>query len=73
MTSLQFEREIESQLGVLNQTIDRKIMRGLDYSDEARRHKMLRVQMRKARSRRPSMFSQLSNPLGQIMRFASFL
>jgi len=73
MTSLQFEREIESQLGVLNQAIDRKIMRGLDYSDEARRHKMLRAQMRKARSRKPSMFSQFGQAFLVAGRFASFL
>ena len=59
-------KKIKSEIASLNRAIDRKILRGLDYSDEARRHKMLRAQIRKVRQRRPHM-------LGTFMRFASFL
>lgn len=68
MTLIQYQKAIESELTTLNQTIDRKIIYGLNYSDEARRHKMLRSQIRKARARRSRMFSQF----GGIARFASF-
>jgi hypothetical protein len=73
MTSLQVERAIESELSVLNQMIDRKILQGRDYSDEARRHKMLRGQMRKMRTRRPSLWGNFYGRFGQVARFASFL
>ena len=61
-----YYKKIKSEIASLNRTIDRKILRGLDYSDEARRHKMLRAQIRKVRQHR-------THGLGTFMRFASFL
>ncbi len=60
------QKIIENRIAAINRVIDHKILRGLDYSDEARRHKMLRTQIRKVRRQRPHM-------LGTFIRFASFL
>jgi hypothetical protein len=67
MSSFQYEKAAEVEIERLNKRIDYKILHGISYSDEARRHKMLRAQIQKARQRRPSLFGQF----GQILRFSS--
>lgn len=41
MTQLNLEKTLRAQLQVLNDIIDRKIVRGLPYSREAKEHKHL--------------------------------
>ncbi len=41
MTQLNLERTLRAQLNNLNDIIDRKIVRGLSYSREAREHKQI--------------------------------
>lgn len=41
MTQLNLEKTLRAQLQVLNDIIDRKIVRGLSYSREAKEHKYL--------------------------------
>ena len=41
MTQLNLERTLRAQLDVLNDIIDRKIVRGLSYTREAREHKQI--------------------------------
>jgi hypothetical protein len=38
-------REVQKELEVLNKRIDQKIIRGISYMTEARRHKMLLSQL----------------------------
>ena len=40
-------KEIQKEINILNQEIDRKIVRGLSYRREAQRHQYLRVQLYK--------------------------
>jgi hypothetical protein len=58
MTQNTFEKEIRKELDRLNRRIDEKIIRGLSYATEARRHKQLISRLRPAR---PSMFSFLTS------------
>lgn len=41
MTKHQYLNLVEHELSILNDTIDRKIISGLGYNSEARRHKRL--------------------------------
>lgn len=43
-------KEIQREIARLNDTIDRKIVRGKSYRDEARRHKMLLSELQKLRT-----------------------
>jgi hypothetical protein len=45
MSKYQIAREVQKELEVLNKRIDRKILRGISYMTEARRHKMLLSQL----------------------------
>ena len=45
MSKYNLERTILKELDVLNNTIDQKIIKGLSYSREARRHKFLLVSL----------------------------
>lgn len=49
MSKFQFEKEIEAELKRLNDSIDRKIIRGISYAKESRRHKFLLSQLRNMR------------------------
>lgn len=51
MTRNQYKNFIEKELHALNQKIDLKILQGMDYNDDARRHRMLREQARTLRRR----------------------
>lgn len=57
MTQHQYQHRLESELDSLNSLIDEKIIRGLSYRSEAKRHKMLIKQARQMR-RRP-LFSRV--------------
>ncbi|MEN9649420.1 MAG: hypothetical protein RL094_387 [Candidatus Parcubacteria bacterium] len=50
MSKGQIKTAIEVELRKLNETIDMKIVRGLSYRQEARRHKTLLAQARRLRS-----------------------
>ncbi|MEQ1500215.1 MAG: hypothetical protein ABL917_02460 [Parcubacteria group bacterium] len=41
MSKQNLERELKRELGVLNEVIDGKIIRGQSYAKEARRHKFV--------------------------------
>lgn len=45
MSKQNFEKVLRRELASLNDRIDEKIMRGLSYSVEARRHKMILSQL----------------------------
>ena len=59
MTHQQYRQRIEHEIDSLNVVIDEKILRGLSYRFEARRHRDLIRQMRKIR-RRPVLSRMLS-------------
>jgi hypothetical protein len=61
MSKQQYLRNVENELAILNQTIDRKILAGLGYDNEARRHKRLVGLTRELRKR---------SVLGQLLAFA---
>lgn len=42
MTRHQYSKSIQQELRALNERIDYKILRGIQYADDARRHRMLR-------------------------------
>lgn len=41
MSKQNFEKSLKKELKVLNEIIDMKIVRGLSYSNEAKRHKFI--------------------------------
>ena len=45
MSKQQVEKTIRAELSMLNEVIDQKIIRGLSYKSEARRHKLLISQL----------------------------
>lgn len=45
MSKQNFEKALRDELEILNDTIDRKIIKGLPYATEARRHKMILSQI----------------------------
>ena len=47
MTRHQYTKNIQSELRKLNERIDYKILRGFQYADDSRRHKMLLARIRK--------------------------
>lgn len=63
MSKQNFEKALRDELEVLNETIDRKIIKGLAYADEARRHKKILSQIleiRRKTSRSGGWFSKLA-------------
>lgn len=68
MSKQNFEKALRDELEVLNETIDRKIIKGLAYASEAKRHKKILSQIleiRRKSTRSGHWFSRLS--------FATFL
>lgn len=51
MSKQHFEKALRDELEVLNETIDRKIIKGLSYAAEARRHKTILSQILEIRRR----------------------
>ncbi len=51
MTQRRYKNSIERELQKLNDRIDSKIISGINYSDDARRHRMLRGLMKTTRKR----------------------
>lgn len=45
MSKYQLTKAIQKELDVLNKRIDDKILRGISYASEAKRHKMLLAQL----------------------------
>ncbi len=68
MSKQNFEKALRDELEVLNETIDRKIIKGLSYAAEARRHKAILSQILEIR-RRDNRSSWFLRSLG----FTSFL
>jgi hypothetical protein len=60
MTQNAFEKEIRKELDRLNRRIDEKIIRGLSYAQEARRHKQLIARLRPQKSFFSRSFSFIS-------------
>ena len=62
MSKYQIAKEVQKELEVLNRRIDQKILRGVSYITEARRHKMLLAQLtRLHRHRSFGFFGRLSS------------
>lgn len=60
MSKYQIAKAVQKELEILNRRIDQKILRGISYMTEARRHKMLLAQLaRLHRHHTPSFFSRL--------------
>jgi len=51
MSKQNFEKALRDELEILNDTIDRKIIKGLPYAKEARRHKIILSQILDMRRR----------------------
>jgi len=68
MSKQNFEKALRDELEVLNETIDRKIIKGLPYSAEARRHKALLSQILNIRRRETR-----SGWFARSFGFASFI
>ncbi len=49
MSKQHFERSLRKELKVLNEVIDARIMRGLSYARESKRHKMILSSLSKIR------------------------
>ncbi len=72
MTTIEYRQThyrhvIETELQKLNDKIDLKIVFGQNYSDDARRHKMLKEQAKKLRKKRygslfPKILSKFMSP-----------
>ena len=59
MTQRIYKNAIEREIEKLNERIDSKIISGIGYSDDARRHRMLRRLMTSSRKR--SLFGRIFN------------
>jgi len=57
MTRTQYTKAIELELARLNERIDSKILRGQEYSNESKKHKLLLQKIRTQKT--PSIFSRL--------------
>lgn len=68
MSKQNVEKALRDELEVLNETIDRKIIKGLSYTAEARRHKAILTQILSIR-RRETRSGWFARSLG----FASFI
>ncbi|MDQ5928014.1 MAG: hypothetical protein QG633_452 [Patescibacteria group bacterium] len=62
MSQHQYQHRLENELDSLNSLIDEKIIRGLSYRSEAKRHKMLIRQARQMR--RQPLFSRVLSYVG---------
>lgn len=49
MTQHQYTKKIQSELRKLNERIDSKILRGEQYAEDSKRHKILLTRIRKQR------------------------
>lgn len=58
MTRHQYTKSIYKELAALNERIDYKILRGIQYADDARRHRVLRRTI--ARARRGGLLNRLA-------------
>lgn len=56
MTQLNLEKALRNQLEVLNDIIDRKIVRGLPYTREAKQHKYILNRLSSLRKSRGGFF-----------------
>lgn len=61
MSKSQVRHSIIQELSRLNNEIDRRIVRGLPYGFQARRHRVLLAQLRR--------IEQASRPLGKLFSF----
>ncbi len=67
MTRTQYAKFIEKELQALNQKIDLKVINAVGYNDDARRHKMLRNQIKMLRRR--SLFSRFGKLVSAFALF----
>lgn len=65
MTRLQTIKMIRREISVLNKRIDEKIIKGLSYVNEARRHKFLKSQL----SRLSPQYSWFDRSIGFVSTF----
>jgi len=64
MSKYQLAQSVQKELEVLNRRIDQKILRGISYAMEARRHRMLLSKLTRLNQHSyPSFFSRLSSIL----------
>lgn len=68
MSKQNFEKTLKKELEVLNDVIDQKIIKGLPYTKESRRHRFIMKRLNDIHAKGGSRFSWLTKSL----RFASF-
>ena len=62
MSKYQLAQSVQKELEVLNRRIDQKILRGISYAMEARRHRMLLSKLTRLNQYSyPSFFTRLSS------------
>ena len=59
MSKYQLKKTIEREIKDLNWRIDMKIVRGISYRNEARRHKLLLMQLNRLSNSGASLFSSI--------------
>jgi hypothetical protein len=60
MTQQEYKKTIEAEIRSLNKKIDLKIIKGLPYSDESRKHKMLLRKLQNHNNLLSRLFSNLT-------------
>lgn len=68
MNNIQYKVALDRELNQLNRQIDAKIIHGLNYKEDAKRHKKLLAQLRQAR-RAPSFLSRSISSLRYVSMF----
>ena len=66
MSKQNLEKALKKELQVLNEIIDRKIVRGLSYSNEAKRHKVILYSLDNLRRQRQGWMMRAIRPLSFI-------
>ncbi len=66
MNKQNLEKALKRELVVLNEVIDRKIIRGLSYSNEAKRHKFILQSIDNLRRQRQGWMMRAIRPLSFI-------
>ncbi len=66
MSKQNVEKALKKELQILNEVIDRKIVRGLSYSREAKRHKFVLYSLDNLRRQRQGWMMRAIRPLSFI-------
>lgn len=69
MSKYELKKTIQKELRELNWRIDMKILRGLSYREDARRHKLLVMQLDRIRTQRQGGIGFLGKMAGALTSF----